>query len=236
MNEFQREAANFFHSVVQRERHEFFDVDDVAKWLPEFQSNDARCMCPPFMGNNYKKSGLVIVPINPGGGNETSEIRNSGDSLLYPIIHKFKSQKTSVENFYWEYFVPNFEIAMKTYPIYQKMMPILEAAKVNLDDICYFNFLPYRGKANKYPKSKRDMENIIPNCIEKFVKPALNFLDPSLIVAFGKQVDIYIEDFWGDFNFARISWNRDRAPKPSVINEREQSINLLEDWSKRRHV
>ena len=234
MNNFQRDAANFFHSLVQRERHEFFGVDDGVKWLPEFQSMDAMCMCPPFMGNNYKKGGLIIIPINPGGGNETSERRNPGDSLLYPSIHEFKSQRTAVEDFYWEHFVSNFKKAMKTYPIYQKMLPILEAAKSNLDDICYFNFLPYRGRGNRYPTSKRDMRHIIPNCIEKFVEPNLNFLDPSLVVAFGKQVDIYVDEFWRDFRHARISWNRDRAPKPSVLNDREQSKNLLQDWSKNR--
>ena len=52
MNEFQIEAANLFHHQVQQERIEFFGDDDLVKWLPEFQRDDARCMCPPFMGKN----------------------------------------------------------------------------------------------------------------------------------------------------------------------------------------
>ena len=48
---------------------------------------------------NYIKGGLIIIPINPGGGNETSENRNAGDSFLYPIIHAFKEQKEDPINF-----------------------------------------------------------------------------------------------------------------------------------------
>ena len=231
MNDFQKDAATFFHALVQQERQEFFGINDSTKWLPEFQSEDAKGMCPPFMGKNYKKGGLVIIPINPGGGNETTEIRNSGDSFLYPIIHEFRSQRNGIEDFYWENFVPNFKKAKMTYPIYQKMLPILGAARSSLDDICYFNFLPYRGKGNKYPTSKKDMGHIIPNCIRRFVKPTLEFLKPSLVVAFGKQVDLYFDEYWDDLGFRKVSWNRERAPRPSVLRDREQSIICLEGWS-----
>jgi len=235
MNEFQIEAANLFHQQVQQERIEFFGDDDLVKWLPEFQRDDARCMCPPFMGKNYKKGGLIIIPINPGGGNETSNIRNYGDSFLYPILHEFKGLQSYVVDFYWETFVPKFKDAKMSYPIYQKMLDILNASETTLDDICYFNFLPYRGKANNYPKSKRDMSYIIPKCREKFVKPVLDFLQPSLVVTFGKQVDIYINEFWHDFHNEKISWNRERAPRPSVLQERAESLRRLEKWSLEKH-
>lgn len=234
MDDFQKEAADFFHSLVQQERNEFFGSNDSIKWLPEFQSEDARCMCPPFMGKNYKKGGLIIIPINPGGGNEISDVRNFGDSILYPILHEFKGQKKDVTTFYWERFVPKFKEAKMSYPIYQKMLPILESANSDLDDICYFNFLPYRGRGNKYPASRQDMCQIIPNCIEKFIKPTLIFLKPSLVVAFGKQVDVYIDEFWNDFAYERVSWNRARAPRPPVLKDREQSQKQLKYWSENK--
>ena len=234
MDIFQKEAAIFFNSLVKNERSEFFGLYDELKWLPKFQTKDAQTMCPPFMGKNYKKRGLIIIPINPGGGNETSENRNAGDSFLYPIIHAFKEQKEDPINFYWNEFVPNFKKAKMTYPIYQKMLLILDSAKSNLDDICYFNFLPYRGRGNKYPTTKRDMLDIIPNCITKFVEPTLKFLKPSLVVTFGKQVDIYIDEFWNKFQYNRVSWNRERAPRPSVLEDRAKSLFLIKSWSKKK--
>ena len=231
MNKFQCAAAKLFHQQVQQERIEFFGDDDLVKWMPDFQKEDARCMCPPFMGKNYKKGGLVIIPINPGGGNETSNKRNYGDSFLYPILHEFKGLQSDVVDFYWDTFVPKYKNAKMSYPIYQKMLDILNASKTTLDDICYFNFLPYRGKANKYPKSKRDMSYIIPKCRKKFIEPVLNFLQPSLVVTFGKQVDVYINQFWHGFNYEIVSWNRERAPRPSVLKERAKSLRKLEEWS-----
>lgn len=231
MNEFQRQAAELFHKHVQIERFEFFGNDDLVKWLPEFQQNDAKCMCPPFMGKNYKRGGLIIIPINPGGGNETNNVRNYGDSFLYPTIHEFKGLSSNIAEFYWQTFVPNFKDAKMSYPIYQKMMDILNASQTTLDEICYFNFLPYRGKANNYPKSKRDMSQVVPKCRERFVKPILKFLKPSLVVSFGKQVDTYIHEFWDDFEYEKVSWNRERAPRPPVLKERELCIKRLKEWA-----
>ena len=231
MNEFQVGAAKLFHQQVQQERIEFFGDDDLIKWMPEFQRDDASCMCPPFMGKNYRKGGLVVIPINPGGGNETNNIRNYGDSLLYPLLHDFKSLQSDEADFYWKKIVPKFKDSMMSYPIYEKILGILNASKTTLDDICFFNFLPYRGRANIYHKGKREMTYIIPKCREIFVKPVLSFLQPSLVVTFGKQVDIYINEFWDDFQFERVSWNRERAPRPSVLQERAESLGKLERWS-----
>ncbi len=231
MNDFQKEAAEFFHKCVQIERTEFFGHQDLIKWLPEFQQHDAKCMCPPFMGKNYKRGGLIIIPINPGGGNESNEIRNYGDSFLYPTIHEFKDLRNNVVEYYWKTFVPKFKEAKMSYPIYQKMLDILNASQTTLDEICYFNFLPYRGRGNNYPKSKKDMSQIIPKCRDNFVEPILEFLKPSLVVSFGKQVDTYIQEFWDDFKYEKVSWNRERAPRPSVLEERKLCIKRLEDWS-----
>ena len=231
MNYFQTQAAELFHKLVKLEREEFFGNDDLVKWLPEFQVDDAKCMCPPFVGKNYQKGGLVILPINPGGGNEGNDVRNKGDSILYPVCHQFKSLENNIAEYYWKSFVPTFINAKMSYPIYLKMTDILQSSQTTLDDICYFNFLPYRGKSNKYPKTKRDMSHIVPKCREKFVEPVLHFLRPSLVVCFGKKVDTYIKEYWGNFQYERVSWNRARADKESVLKERELSKKVLRDWA-----
>lgn len=231
MTDFKNASATLFHELVQLERSRFFGEKDVDLWMPKFQTDDARTMCPPFMGKNYKPGGLIIIPINPGGGNGTSEQRNYGDSFLYPIIHEFKSLEFEVGRFYWETFVPNFKKAKMSYSIYNKMLDILEASETTLDDICYFNFLPYRVIGNRYPASKSDMSEIIPRCRENFVEPLLTHLRPSIVVTFGKQVDVYIREYWDDFEFNVVSWNRARAPTRSVMKEREISLERLRRWA-----
>ena len=227
---FKHEIAKLSNQLVQLERQEFFGNNDEEKWLPFFQSKDASVMCPPYVGKNYKEGGLVIIPINPGGGNETSEQRNYGDSILYPILHEFKGTRNNFDKYYWDTLVPAFRKAKPTWKIYKDMFPILNATKCNLDNIAYFNFLPFRGRYNKYPTTQSDMNFIIPNSINKFVKPTLNLLKPSLIVTFGKQVDTYIHRYWEKFNYETISWNRARAATESVLRERQQSLEKLNNW------
>ena len=231
MNDFQKEVAELFHHFVQIERKEFFGNNDLVKWLPEFQIDDAKCMCPPFMGKNYKRGGLIILPINPGGGNEKNDVRNYGDSILYPVCHNFKSLENNIAEYYWESFVPTFINAKMSYPIYSKITDILQCSQTTLDDICYFNFLPYRGKSNKYPATKKEILDIVPKCREIFVEPLLDFLRPSLVVAFGKQVDTYIIECWRNFPFEKVSWNRARVETELVLKEREFSKKVLRDWA-----
>ncbi len=239
MNKFQTEAALLFHSLVQIERHEFLGVRDKELYLPKFQACDSHLMCPPFMGRNYKKGGLVVLAINPGGGNHKSEARVYGDGILYPIVEKFKSVEGQPSICYWEEFVPVFKEAKKSYPIYQTLLHILNASKSDLDDICYLNFLPYRVRNDKYPTTKGLMREVIPQCINKFVEPSLRIFEPSVVLSFGKQVDKYIDQFWVDFPYYRVPWDRSRASKTlegraQVSEAREKSKELLTSWAANR--
>ena len=227
---FKHEIALLSNQLVQLERQEFFGDSDEEKWLPFFQAKDASVMCPPYVGKNYKEGGLVIIPINPGGGNETSEKRNYGDSVLYPILHEFKSARNNFDKYYWDILVPAFRKAKPTWKIYKDMLPILRATKSDLDNIAYFNFLPYRGRGNKFPESQFDMDRIIPNAINKFVEPTLKLLKPSLVVTFGKQVGKYISRYWNGFDYQTICWNRARVAAESVLRERQQSLEKLNNW------
>lgn len=68
MDNFKRNVALLSKELVKLERYEFFGNKDREDWLPLFQSDDASVMCPPYVGKNYKQGGLIIMPINPGGG------------------------------------------------------------------------------------------------------------------------------------------------------------------------
>ena len=67
----------------------------------------------------------------------------------------------------------------------------------------------------------------------KTVKPILNLLQPSLIVNFGKQVDTYIDRYRNKFSYQTVSWNRARALNTNVINDREESIRLIKEWTQK---
>ena len=127
-NDFNSDVARLSHHLVQLQREDF--RLDHSKWMPLYQQDDAAVMCPPFVGKNYKKGGMLIMPINPGGGNVTHNKRNYGDQLLYPIVHAFKSMKEDVVDFYWKEFESVFRRAKPTWPIYKKMEPILLAAAI----------------------------------------------------------------------------------------------------------
>lgn len=245
MNNFQNDAATLFHDFVRKERSTFFGNDDKQKWLPELQPNDddVRSMCPPFMGKGYQKGGLVIIPIQPGGGTGDKYFSDA-DGHLYEAIRQFKRLDADADIFeyYWNEFIPRFKKATKgdaynkSYPIFKKMTHVLQASNTSLDNICYFNFIPYRCKDNKHPKNIQ----IIRNCINAFVKPALEFLQPSLVVAFGKQVaNKYIENYWEDFNYEMACWNQIQAPrnpqhKKEIEQEREDCLHKSAAWAKKQ--
>lgn len=233
MNTFRSKIATLSHQLVQLERDEFFGADDHHKWMPLFQKDNASVMCPPYVGKSYKKGGLLLMPINPGGGTATSEDEDDGDKLVYPLIHEFKSIKQDVYNFYWDKFIPAFEEAKPKWRIYKQMKPILEASECDLGNICYFNFLPYKVKNDKYPgTNKTDMDLIMPKCRDLFLRPLIALLSPSIIVNFGKQVDTYRSNYWQDLSIESVTWNRARALIPEVKKERKRALKLLRTWAK----
>jgi hypothetical protein len=245
--DFKKEIANLSHSLVQLERAEFFGHEDKNRWMPEYQKKDASVMCPPYVGPKYEKGGLIILCINPGGGTAKSGTRNEGDQILYPVITEFKNTTTNVEEMYWKTFIPIFREAKTKWDIYRQMHPVLEAAKFSTsqeelsDRICYFNFLQYRTKENKYPsKNGPDAKKIIPLTVKKFVKPLIKFLAPSLVVCFGKRVDEYIKHHYPIFPSRRVVWDRSHASKTpaaweKVQRDREDCLKKIELWAESFH-
>ena len=232
MNTFHSKIATLSHQLVQLQRDEFFGSDDHHKWMPLFQKDNASVMCPPYVGKSYKKGGLLLMPINPGGGTATSEDKNDGDELVYPLIHEFKSIKKDVCTYYWEKFIPTYKEAKPKWRIYKQMKPILEASECDLNNICNFNFLPYKVRDDKYPTTLADMDLIMPKCRDLFLKSLIALLSPSIIVNFGKQVDKYRSYYWQDLSIESVTWSRARAPTAEVKKERKRALKLLRTWAK----
>ena len=231
--EFKEEVSKLAHQLVQIDRSVFFGIQDRTKWLPKYQLDNAKVMCPPFVGKNYSKGGLLLLGINPGGGGERAKNINEGDQKLYPIIKDFKKSKDEIYQKYWSSFASAFREVKPTWDIYpQHIEPVLNASEVTLDEICYLNVLQYRSRDDKYPDSISDMNLVIKPSFENFVKPFIKLVAPSMVVCLGKQVDKYIKNYWATIPCKRLVWNRSRALKPEVIIDREDCVKNLKLWNK----
>jgi len=218
------QISTLSHSLVNLEREVFFGKDD--NWLPETQIEDAKTMCPPYVGKEYKKGGIIIIPINPGSGSARG-IRSYGDEILYPVIKNFKKSTEEIYKKYWDEFIPTFKRAKVTFKIYDQMQDILNASKSNLDNIAYFNFIQYRCKNNEYPIHNYQTKDIIPKTINRFVNPLLKLLAPSLIICFGKQVDKYINKYWKEFPYKRVVWDRNHVVNDFVFKNHQETLKII---------
>lgn len=199
--------------LVQVTRQQIFGSDDDQIWMPAHQQQDASIMVPPFFGNNYRPGGILLLGINPGGGDYKNEHRNYGDSLVYPIAHAFTScDASSADLVYINQFRPAFVTAKPTWPIYhQHLAPLLKAASIGLQEIAYFNFIPYRCRKNRYPVATRSP--IIERCSRLIVNPLVSVLEPSLIVCVGKTVHDWFDLHLPNQNASLVFWDRTRAPR-----------------------
>lgn len=222
-------VAKLCHELVQLERAFFFGREDEQKWKPEFQEEYSSIMCPPFMGKKYKKRGLLLLGINPGVGKSNN--LNKGDKLLYAPLKMFKESKDNIEEIYWKDFIPAFMKAKKTFPIYrQHLEPSLLASKKELEQICYLNILQYRCNKNSYPKSKKDLDKIMPKTINNFTKPFLSLADPGMVVFLGQWVKNQISNYWDDFPYEHVVWDREQASTERREQSRKKCLNALKEW------
>ena len=222
-------VSKLCHELVQLEREFFFGTEDEQRWMPEFQKEYSAIMCPPFMGKKYKRKGLLLLGINPGVA--ISDDLNTGDELLYTPLSLFKNSKDNIDEIYWQQFVPTFVKAKKTFPIYrQHVEPSLMAAKKELEQICYLNILQYRCNKNNYPKGKKDLDKIMPKTINSFAKPFLSLADPGMVVFLGQWVKNQIHNFWDDFPYEYVVWDREQASTERRELSRKKCLNVLENW------
>ena len=223
-----------FHSVVQVERGAIFGADDQQVWLPKSLMDDAKVMCPAYLGEEYAERGLVLVGINPGGGKDNPPIRNGGDALVYPAIQEFKTASNArAMDTYVHRFRPNFEVALQSWQIYpQHIRPILHASKSALANMAYLNILPYRCRDNKYPKTKA-CRYIVDNALNLCFIPIMRALNPSMIVFLGQQALEWGSPIADDLGCAKVTWDRERAATPRRKASRDLCIATLNDWALR---
>lgn len=84
-------VSGLCHELVQLEREFFFGTEDEQRWMPEFQKEYSAIMCPPFMGEKYKRKGLLLLGINPGVGKSNN--LNQGDELALKAGYEFNINK-----------------------------------------------------------------------------------------------------------------------------------------------
>ena len=233
--ELKYKIAKLCHGLVQLEREFFFGPEDDERWLPTHQIENARAMCPPFVGERYSPGGLAIVGINPGGGTLKTESENYGDSIKYPHIHAFKAETTGFEKAYWQNFNSAFLEAEQSYQMYsQNLRPVLSAASREFDEICYLNVLQYRCLGNKYPglvKNPEDNRNkIIAKAVKDFLQPFLELVQPSMVNFNGVAAYDYTSKFWEDLPFEYTIWNRNQIQLLRQ-EDNEKCDQALRNWA-----
>ena len=77
------------------------------------------------------------------------------------------------------------------------------------------------------------MSRIIPHCVEKFVKPVLEY-KPSMVVKFVKQVDIYVDKYWNDYSYESVVWAIIVEQKAEEDNQ--NSKEQLEKWARNKDL
>ena len=166
-----------------------------------------------YVGSGYSRSGILLLGINPGNGPRAA--RNAGDEAVMPYLSSFVEHPTP----------ENFLLAQQAYQRScqgwllwgRECNELLAAAGVSMNDIAFSNALPWRTKSEsgfKVAIERRAAEN--------YLAPLLDDLKPKVLVAVGKKVSRMLGNI-GRIDASVVVWNRERALRPSVIQEREQA-------------
>ena len=188
MIDLREQIAIQFYKNSQISRNEIFGNADY-KYMPANYQEDASTMFAGFAGKNYKKNGVVLFGVNPGGGGDGYK-KHPRDDELYSQLKIFKNcnKKSSLIEF--EKINVIFLPILKEWNLWNILLPTLEALNINENDIVYLNAIPYRTRENKKPPVYA--QNI---SWSKIMQPTLNILKPKLIVCLGKKVGEIINRF-----------------------------------------
>jgi hypothetical protein len=205
--------------VIDAGRAAFFgssDADLPVAYTPEVERDD-RLPQFGFVGQQYNKSRLLIIAINPGNG--PRDKRDRGDETSLPALERFVQDRTHA----------SFAFALQAYrevcpgwSIWRHHgLPVIKAAGLSLDDVAYANCLPWRTRSESGftdPAARRSAE--------LYLMPLLSDLAPRVVVALGKKA-AQILDLVPSLSAEVVVWNRARAPTAGVLAERAAAASRL---------
>ena len=70
----------------------------------------------------------------------------------------------------------------------------------------------------------------MPKTINNFAKPFLGLADPGMVVFLGQWVKNQIYNYWDDFPYEHVVWDREQASTERRELSRKKCLNVLEEW------
>ena len=173
-------VANLWHACAQIDRSEFFGVDDDTKWRPLNLPEESATMTVSYLGSQYRPGAdFLLLGINPGGGGDAHVERDPHDERLYPALMSFKRAADAEALAAFDHLQATYPSAIRAWPLYTIIYPILDAVGRSLDRITLMNVVPYRTRNDKPPPAQGKRLGWT------MVEYTLGHLQPSAIVTLG---------------------------------------------------
>lgn len=170
-----------------------------------------------YVGSRYEEARVLILGINPGNG--PRDRRDPRDEVALPALSLFLESRTEA----------SFTAAQEAYrsvcegwPIWKRhCSEVIGAGGLSLDQIAYSNCLPWRtGSQSNFADA------VAENAARLYVKPMIDDLRPSVVVALGKGAARVLA-LGGLLTNEVIVWNRAQAPTKPVLQERTAAAHRL---------
>jgi len=145
--------APAFHRASRITRAALYGTQNDSQ-LPLNLQSDARVPFLGFCGPGYRKGGVVLLAINPGGGGDAYSSRTPQDSKLIPLIETFVAATPSVVPSAFERMCASYSAQAQTWNLWRIMLPTLEACQSTADHVCYLNLFPYRTAKDARPSAR----------------------------------------------------------------------------------
>jgi hypothetical protein len=143
-------------------------------------NTDANALWPGYFGNNYSNSKILIVGHYPAGGTSSYEIPTTADREFYDSIIKFKNSTIETRNILFNKMNDIGRIYIPRWSIYSVINVLLKKVNMNLDDVIYFNVLPFRIPNNRTPRVlEKD------RAWQFYTKKMIELFSPNVIVCLG---------------------------------------------------
>jgi hypothetical protein len=214
--------------AVERGRTAFFpDGTDLPIGRAQEVSGDDLVPQFGFVGARFCSTRILLLGINPG--NAPNHIRSSEDVRMMPAITRFAESPTE-ENYAGA--VAAYMSVCQNWPFWKRYCSeVMGAGRLSFDDIAFANCLPWRTESGS-----NFSENVSIRAVEFFVRPLIQELEPSIIVALGKTRVPSILSRTGLSLPKIIVWNCARALTSSVKQERAMAARETLEFARTRNL
>ena len=192
MQDFRTQAAALWRQCSQIRRTDIFGPDDPLR--PRYRRADlnwqADVVAPGFVGDNYRPGGLVILSVNPAGGNDEF----SSDPLSEAVYRGFRDLRNA-ENALQAYDESNRAV-LSGFPNWgstaRHCERILGSVGRSYDDIAFLYVVPFRTHGDSGTSMSKKYHR---NGYSKHLRRQLTVLGPGHVIAIDRASEEAAEEF-----------------------------------------